>query len=127
MEAAARVFPLHIFTRSLHMITTLRTTIELSEDFAVEADSTPINRRLSVLCQVLICTAQSLWTNDVVSLLVKLGHCFEKEKKTKKRMKGEEINKGNCGQPTRKDFFFEILSNLNQAVPNHLTDEGQTR
>ena len=24
-------------------------------------------------------------------------------------------------------FFFEILSNLNQAVPNHLADESQTR
>ena len=24
-------------------------------------------------------------------------------------------------------FFFEILSDLNQAVPNHLADENQTR
>ena len=26
-----------------------------------------------------------------------------------------------------RNFFFEILSDLNQAVPNHLTDESQTR
>ena len=24
-------------------------------------------------------------------------------------------------------FFFEILSDLNQAIPNHLADESQTR
>ena len=24
-------------------------------------------------------------------------------------------------------FFFEILSDLNQVVPNHLADESQTR
>ena len=42
-------------------------------------------------------------------------------------MKEEEIEKGNCGPPTRKVFFFffEILSDLNQAVPNHLADESQ--
>ena len=39
-----------------------------------------------------------------------------------------EIEKGNCGSPTQKVFlFFEILSDLNQAVPNHLADESQTR
>ena len=34
----------------------------------------------------------------------------------KKRMKEEEIEKGdcNCGTPTREVFFFEILSDLNQ-------------
>ena len=42
-------------------------------------------------------------------------------------MKEEEIEKGDCGPPTRKVFFFEILSDLNQAVPNHLADESQTR
>ena len=26
-----------------------------------------------------------------------------------------------------KSLFFEILSDLNQAVPNHLADESQTR
>ena len=47
----------------------------------------------------------------------------------KKRMKEEEIEKGDSGLPTRKVFFFffEILSDLNQAVPNHLADESQTR
>ena len=42
----------------------------------------------------------------------------KKGSKTKKRMKEEEIEKGDCGPPTRK-VFFEILSDLNQAVPNH--------
>ena len=47
----------------------------------------------------------------------------KKGSKTKKRMKEEEIEKGDCGPPTRK-VFFEILSDLNQAVPNHLADES---
>ena len=42
-------------------------------------------------------------------------------------MKEEKIEKGDCGLPTRKDIFFEIWSDLNQAVPNHLADESQTR
>ena len=43
-------------------------------------------------------------------------------------MKEEEIEKGDCGPPTRKVFFFfEILSDLNQTVPNHLADESQAR
>ena len=44
-------------------------------------------------------------------------------------MKEEEIEKGDCGPPiaTRKVFFFEILSEWNRAVPNHLADESQTR
>ena len=42
-------------------------------------------------------------------------------------MKEEEIEKGDCGPPTRKVFFFFFfffffLSDLNQAVPNHLAD-----
>ena len=41
-------------------------------------------------------------------------------------MKEEEIDKGDCEPSTRK-IFFEILSDLNQAVPNHLADESQTR
>ena len=46
----------------------------VSEELAVKADSAPINGKLSlsVLRQVLICTAELLWTNNVVSLLVKL-------------------------------------------------------
>ena len=51
----------------------------------------------------------------------------KKENKAKDRMKEEEIEKGDCRRPTRKVFFFEILSDLNQAVPNHLADESQTR
>ena len=47
--------------------------------------------------------------------------------KTKKRMQEEEIEKGDCGPPTRSVFFFEILSDLNQAVPNRLADESRTR
>ena len=42
-------------------------------------------------------------------------------------MKEEEIEKGDCRPPTRKVFFFVVLSDLNQAVPNHLADESQTR
>ena len=41
-------------------------------------------------------------------------------------MKDEEIEKGDCGLPTRK-VLFEILSDFNQAVPNHLADESKTR
>ena len=44
----------------------------------------------------------------------------------KKRMEEAEIQKGDCGPPTRK-VFFDILSDLNRAVPNHLADESQTR
>ena len=39
---------------------------------------------------------------------------------TKKRVRKEETEKGDCGTPTRKGLFlfiFEILSDLNQAVP----------
>ena len=50
----------------------------------------------------------------------------KKGSKTKERMKEEEIEKGDCGPPTRKVFFW-FLSDLNQAVPNHLADESQTR
>ena len=50
----------------------------------------------------------------------------KKGRKTKERMKEEDIEKGDYGPPTRK-VFFEILSDLNQAVPNHLADESQTR
>ena len=46
--------------------------------------------------------------------------------KTKKRMTEEEIEEGDCRPPTRK-VFFKILSDLNQAVPDHLADESQTR
>ena len=42
-------------------------------------------------------------------------------------MKEKEMEKGDCGPPTRKVFFFEILSDLHQAVPDHLADESQTR
>ena len=38
-------------------------------------------------------------------------------------MKEEEIEKGDRGPPTQ-NVFFEILSDLNQAVPNHLADES---
>ena len=41
-------------------------------------------------------------------------------------MKEEEMEKGDCGPPTRK-VFLEIVSDLNQAVPDHLADESQTR
>ena len=41
-------------------------------------------------------------------------------------MEEEEIEKVDCGPLTRKSFF-KILSDLNQAVPNHLADESQTR
>ena len=42
-------------------------------------------------------------------------------------MKEEEIKKGDCGRQPEKSFFFEIFSDLNQAVPNRLADESQTR
>ena len=40
----------------------------------------------------------------------------KKESKTKKRMKEEEIENGDCGLPTRK-VFFEIFSDLNEDGP----------
>ena len=43
-------------------------------------------------------------------------------------MKEEEIDKGDGGPPTREVFsFFEILSDLNQAVPNHLAGGRMVR
>ena len=51
----------------------------------------------------------------------------KKGSKMKKRMIEEEIERGDCGPPTRSLFFFQILSYLNQAAPNHLADESQTR
>ena len=43
------------------MITALRTTVELSEELAVEADSAPINRRLR-------CAASSVDLHNEVAL-----------------------------------------------------------
>ena len=42
-------------------------------------------------------------------------------------MKEEEIEKGDCRPQLEKSFFFEILSDLNQAAPDRLADESQTR
>ena len=50
----------------------------------------------------------------------------KKGSKTKKRMKEEEIEKGDC-RPQTWNVFFEILSDLNQAVPNLHADESETR
>ena len=55
--------------------------------------------------------------------------CFEKEstRETEKRMKEEELEKGDSiGHQPEKVHFFESLSDLNRAVPNHLADESQT-
>ena len=39
-----------------------------------------------------------------------IDFCFEKEGgKTKERMKEEEIEKGDCGPPTRKVFFWDFV------------------
>ena len=65
-----------------------------------------------------------------ISTVNVLNFCLRKKgSKTKRRMREEEIEKGDCGAPNPKSllFFFEILSDLNQAIPNHLADEGQTR
>ena len=72
----ARVCPLH----KLSPHDNCSSYDRLSEELAVEADSTPINPKklsLSVLHQVLICTAELLRTNNVVSLLVKL--CYKQK------------------------------------------------
>ena len=43
-------------------------------------------------------------------------------------MKEEEIEKGDCGPlPEVFFFFFEILSDLNQAVLNHLTNVNESQ
>ena len=47
----------------------------------------------------------------------------KKGSKAKKRMKEEEIVIGDCGPPTW-NVFFEIFLDLNQVVPNHLTEYG---
>ena len=41
-------------------------------------------------------------------------------------MKEEQIEKGIAGRQPEKSFF-EILSDFNRAVPNHLADKSQTR
>ena len=46
--------------------------------------------------------------------------------KTKKRMKEEDIEKGDYGAANPKSFL-RFLSDLNQAVPDHLADASQTR
>ena len=70
LKNIARVCPLH----KLSPHDNCSSYDRLSEELAVEADSAPINGKpgLSVLHQVLICTAELLRTNKVVSLLVKL-------------------------------------------------------
>ena len=75
LKNIARVFPLH----KLSPHDNCSSYDRLSEEVAVEADSTLINRKLSlsVLHQVLICTAELLRTNSVVSLLVKL--CYKQK------------------------------------------------
>ena len=40
-------------------------------------------------------------------------------------MKEEDIEKGDRGRQPEKSLLFEILSDLNQAVPNHLADENR--
>ena len=44
----------------------------------------------------------------------------------KKRTEEEKIEKRDYGPPTRK-IFSKCLSDLRQAVLNHLADETQTR
>ena len=51
----------------------------------------------------------------------------KKGSKTKKRMKEEEIEKGDCGPPTRTVFSFWDFVGLEPTEPNHLADESQTR
>ena len=56
---------------------------------------------------------------------VLLTFSLEKERsRIEKRAKEKEMEKEDYGQPTRK--VWKTLSHLNQAVPNHLTDESQT-
>ena len=46
----------------------------------------------------------------------KIHFCIEKKgSKTKERMKEEEIEKGDCGPPTRKVFCLKFCRDLNQA------------
>ena len=40
-------------------------------------------------------------------------------------MKEEEIEKGDCGPPTRKVFFWDFVG-LEPSGPNYLADESQT-
>ena len=72
LKTIARVCPLH----KLSPLDNCSSYDRLSEELAVEADSTLINPKLclimSVLHQVLNCTAELLRTNNVVSLLVEL-------------------------------------------------------
>ena len=54
------------------------------------------------------------WTCRIVIFVLR-----KKGSKTKKRIKKEKIEKGDCGPPTRKDFFFEILSALSDLSHIH--------
>ena len=47
----------------------------------------------------------------------------KKGSKTKERMKRKRQRKAIAGRQPEKSFF-EILSDLNQAVPNHLADKS---
>ena len=52
----------------------------------------------------------------------------ERERERKRRRCGERENREETSYSVnRKTFFFLVLSDLNQAVPNHLADESQTR
>ena len=50
----------------------------------------------------------------------------KKGSETKKRMKEEEIEKGDCGPLTRKVFFWDFVGLEPSGTYNHLADESQT-
>ena len=62
-------------------------------------------------------TSLAFWWYDLSSRSSVIIFVLRKKgSETKETMKEEEIKKGDCRPPTR--FFFEILSDLNQAVPS---------
>ena len=66
------------------------------------------NYKLAATRHIIMCQVQKIGLR-----MTKLIYVLRKEgSKMKKRMKEEEIEKGDCGPPTWKVFFFEILSDL---------------
>ena len=67
-----------------------------------------------------------LWDVEVWSIWASSD--FQDLQHTEERFwRGQSVQNNRLTPEKRSLFFFEILSDLNQAVPNHLADESQTR
>ena len=80
--------------------------------YSIEVQSFICEIKYTCTCMWLIVLAMDRVKEEITIFLV----WRKKGSKTKKRMKGEEIDKGDYGPPTRKVYFFRLLPDLNQAV-----------